>query len=302
MPIHLPPLSRRDFLVRSLLAGAGATLGSRLFAAEKPADPHSWALLSDTHIDASRAKAMRDVNMADNLIAVSKELAALPQRPANVLVNGDCAVLRGEPGDYATFVELLKPIREMGAPVHLTLGNHDEREHFWAGIAGTKAAKRPVEDKHAALVRSERANWFLLDSLDKVNVTPGVLGAAQLKWLGDALDANADKPAIIVAHHNHAEAEHKGGLMDSDALFAVLAPRKQVKAYIFGHTHNWRTLRHESGIHLVNLPPVAYVFRPTRPNGWVQAWLQPDGMKLKLNALDPKHPEHGQTVELNWRS
>lgn len=302
MPIHLPPLTRRDFLRRSLLAGAGAALAPRLFAAGKPAAPHTFALLSDTHIDANLATSSRGVVMADHLKTVAAEIAALPRRPENLLINGDCAYLRGEPGDYTNLVALLKPLREAGIPVHLTLGNHDARENFWAGVPETKPVKRPLADKHAAIVKTARANWLLLDSLDKVNVTPGVIGEAQLKWLGDALDANADKPAIIVAHHNHAETDHKGGLMDSEALFAVLAPRKQVKAYFFGHTHNWRTMKHESGIHLVNLPPVAYVFKPTRPNGWVQAWLQPDGLKLKLNALDQKHPEHGQTVELNWRS
>lgn len=302
MPIHLPPLSRRDFLVRSLLAGAGAALAPRNFAAEKPVAPHTFALLSDTHIDANLATSSRNVVMAENLKAAVAEVAALPQRPEHALVNGDCAYLHGEPGDYANFVNLVQPLRETGTPLHLTLGNHDEREHFWAGIAETKSAKRPLKDKHVSLIKTERANWFLLDSLDKVNVTPGVLGAAQLKWLGDTLDANAGKPAIIVAHHNHAEADHKGGLQDSDALFAVLAPRRHVKAYIFGHTHDWRAIPHESGIHLVNLPPVAYVFKPGLPSGWVSAQIETGGMRLILSCLDKKHPAHGEVKELQWRA
>ena len=304
MPIHLPPLNRRDFLVRSLLAGAGLAAGRPLLAAEKlkPIDPHFFALLSDTHIDANLKGALRGVVMADNLNAVTAEVNALPQRPAHALVNGDCALLRGEPGDYATFVELVKPLRAAGMPLHLTLGNHDDREHFWTGITEAGAVKRPVKDRHVSVVRMPRTNWFLLDSLDKVNFTPGLLGDDQLGWLTDALEKNADKPAIVVGHHNPAETEHKGGLQDWDKLVAVLAPRRHVKAFIFGHTHNWRTWEHESGLHLVNLPPVAYVFKADRPNGWVHAAVKPDGMRLQLSALDKQHPEHGQVKELKWRA
>jgi hypothetical protein len=302
MPIHLPLISRREFLARSLLAGAGVALGSRLFAAEKPANPHAWALLADTHIDANPQRAARGVIMTDNLKSVAAELAALTERPAGVLINGDCAYLDGQRGDYTNLTALLEPIRAAGLPVTLTLGNHDHRGNFWTGVAEAKAAKRPLSDKHVAIVKTPRANWFFLDSLDKVNVTPGLIGANQLGWLTDALAKNADKPAIVCAHHNHIEPDHKGSLKDWDALLAVLAPRRQVKAYVFGHTHNWRVLEHESGIHLINLPPVAYVFKEGRPNGWVHASLEPDGLRLQLRALDKSHPEHGQVKELKWRA
>jgi len=303
MPIHLPPVSRREFLGRSLLAGVGLAAGPSLRAApsRRPVDPHAFALLADTHIAADPQAALRGVVMGDNLNAVIAEVNSLLHRPAHALVNGDCALLRGEPGDYATFVDLVKPLRAAGLPVHLTLGNHDDREHFWAGVTEAAAAKRPVKDRHVSVISTPRANWFLLDSLDKVNFTPGLLGEDQLGWLTDALEKNAGKPAIIVAHHNPAEPAHKGGLQDWDKLAAVLAPRRQVKAFIFGHTHNWRALEHDSGIHLINLPPVAYVFKPDRPNGWVHARTEPDGLRLELHALDRSHAEHGQVKELKWR-
>jgi Icc protein len=302
MPIHLPPISRRGFLVRSLLAGAGAALAPRLVAAGKPANPHAWALLADTHIDANPGRSARGVIMADHLKSVATGLAALAERPSGVLINGDCAYLDGQPGDYATLTSLLEPVRGAGIPVTLTLGNHDHRENFRSGVAEGKTARRPLADKHVAVVRSPRVNWFFLDSLDKVNVTPGLLGSDQLAWLVDALDKHADRPAIVCAHHNLADGESKGVLNDTEALLAVLAPRRHVKAYVFGHTHNWRVLEHDSGIHLVNLPPVAYVFRPERPSGWIHATVEPGGLRLKLHALDQTHPEHGAVKELTWRA
>jgi predicted phosphodiesterase len=302
MPIELPAFSRRHFLGRSLLAGAGMTLGGRLSAAHERIDPHSWALLSDTHIDFDSAVVARGVNVTENFKAVAAEVAALEDRPAGVLINGDCAYLKGLPGDYANFVKLLMPMRAAGLPVLMTLGNHDDRENFWRGMEELKERKHPLPDKHVAVVKTPRANWFFLDSLDKVNVTPGLCGESQLAWLAKALDANGDKPALVCAHHNLADDVSKGALIDTAALLHVLIPRRQVKAYIFGHTHDWKVTPHESGIHLVNLPPVAYVFKQGNPSGWVHATLEEKGMRLKLQCLDRNHGAHGEVREVKWRA
>jgi Icc-related predicted phosphoesterase len=301
MPIHLPPLSRRSFLQRALVAGAGLTCAPELFAAAmRRTDANSWALLADTHVDADPKKVNKAINMTDHLAAVSKEVLALPERAAGVFVVGDCAFSKGEPGDYTQFASLLEPMRAGGMPVHLALGNHDQRENFWAALEAKNTAKRPVADKQAALVRSEQVNWFMLDSLEKTLQTPGALGADQLKWLAATLDANADKPAIVLVHHNPG-LDGNFGLKDTEALLEVMRPRKQAKAWIYGHTHNWKVSQDESGIHLVNLPPVAYVFSEGDPSGWVHATVSPGGMKLELRSLDRQHAARGQVVDLKWR-
>src|SRR5690348_8082997 len=129
MPIHLPPFSRRNFLKRSLLAGAGALLGQSAFAAtERRIDPQSWALFSDTHISGDTTKVARGTNMADNLREAVKDVLALPQRPAGLLHGGDCAFNSGEADDYFQLTALLDPLREAGMPLHLALGNHDHRD------------------------------------------------------------------------------------------------------------------------------------------------------------------------------
>ncbi|MST95151.1 MAG: twin-arginine translocation signal domain-containing protein [Pedosphaera sp.] len=302
MPIHLPPLSRRNFLKRSLLAGAGLALAPEIFAASRRTDENSWALFADLHIAADPAKVAREINMTEHLKAVSAEVLALPARPAGVFVVGDCALDSGEPGDYAQFTSLLDPLRAGGMPLHLALGNHDEREHFWAALETTKTAKRPVADRQVALVESANVNWFILDSLEKTLQTPGLLGPEQLDWLAKSLDANKRKPAVIFVHHNPGTREKIGGLKDTEELLKVLRPRRQAKAWVFGHTHKWRVDADESGLHLVNLPPVAYLFHPGDPAGWVHATTRPDGLKLELRCLDPAHAEHGQVVDLKWRT
>jgi 3',5'-cyclic AMP phosphodiesterase CpdA len=263
------------------------------------------ALLSDSHIAADKALVFNKVHLSENLGRCVAEVVALKDKPAFALLNGDCALKIGEQGDYTTFLELMKPLRDAGMAVHLTLGNHDDRETFWRALGPSPLGKKSaVYGKHVTVVEAPQANWFLLDSLDEPNKTPGVLGEKQIAWLGKALDAQAAKPAIIVTHHNPPQAKygnHPGGITDWPALSDVILPRRQVKALIFGHTHDWTSEQLE-GVHLINLPPTAYVFTAGRPNGWVDAYVREDGVSLQLRSLDEKHPEHGQKLDLKWRA
>jgi hypothetical protein len=303
MPITLPQLSRREFLKRAALAGAAVALAPQAYAGlfGKSRDQHTFALFSDPHIAADAALKNSGVNMADNLAACVRELAAWPVKPAAVIVNGDLAFKFGLPEDYVTFGKLIEPVRAL-APVHLSLGNHDERENFWKAFPHDAAKLKSVPQRQAAIFTSNRANWFLLDSLDKTNSTPGQLGAAQLDWLDLALKARADKPAIIVGHHNLNTVGGVSGLTDSAALEELFTRRRQVKAFIFGHTHDWHVSQHPSGVHLLNLPPTGYVFTRGRPFGWARATLARDGMEIELRSLDAKHPEHAQAKKLFWRT
>ena len=130
MPIHLPSISRRQFLIRSLAGGAALALSPSLLAAGKPTDPNAWALLSDIHLAADRSHVARGINMTDHFTSVSGELLALPKCPAGVFITGDCAFNSGQVADYALVADLLRPIRGTQMPVHLALGNHDNRERF----------------------------------------------------------------------------------------------------------------------------------------------------------------------------
>lgn len=308
MPIHLPPLGRRQFLKSAAAAAAGVlTLGHRAWA--QGAASHRLALLADTHIDADENFISREVKMAENLRRVIAELHALENKPAGVVIDGDCAHTKGLEGDYRVLGRLIEPLRA-AYPVHLTMGNHDDRDQFFGVLtkyaASGASGGRPVQSKHVTILKMPGANWFLLDSLQQVNSTPGEIGLPQRQWLAAALDQHQDTPAIIVLHHDP-QREPRGkqtritGLLDTAELFEVITPRRQVKAVVFGHTHDW-SVRQEAGIHLINLPPVGYVFNKARPNGWVHAEVKPSGMDLRLHTLDATHAEAGQTVSLPWRA
>jgi len=182
MPVILPPLSRREFLKRAALAGAAAAFAPSGYAGlfGKSRDKHTFALFSDPHVAADAALNHNGVNMADNLAASVRELAAWPVKPAAVIVNGDLAFTNGQPADYATFGRLIEPLRAL-APLHLSLGNHDEREHFWSAFPHDAAKLKAGPPKQAAVLASADAYWFLLDSLDITLSTPGELGPS---WPG----------------------------------------------------------------------------------------------------------------------
>ena len=296
MPLHLTPsLSRRQFLKRTALAGAALMLPHELLAGQ---DDSHWALLSDTHIAADADLVFREVHLADHLRRAVTEVLTM-HRPAGVFINGDCALKDGQPGDYVTLTAAVKPLM-MNFPLHMTLGNHDHRQNFREALS--KNSTPLLESKHVSLIPSSRANWILLDSLDKVNVTPGLLAQQQRQWLAKTLDAHPDKPALVMMHHdpNITNAEKTSGLVDTRELWEIIAPRKQVKALIFGHTHRWE-FREKDGIHLVNLPAIAYSFAPEQPTGWTNCTLNESGATLQLNTHDKAHPWHKQKKELRWR-
>jgi 3',5'-cyclic AMP phosphodiesterase CpdA len=326
-------ITRRRFLAGSL-AAAGWLCARPIAAAPSGTDPNRWVLLSDTHVWEKRDQKYRSTNPAENFLQVRAEILAIKPRPAGVIFTGDLVFLEGQAADYAVLADLVHPLRQAGIGLHFALGNHDHRDNFWKAFPETKpSADPPVPDKHVAIVSTELANWFLLDSLERTGATAGRLGKAQLDWLAKELDARLDRPALVVAHHprDRAAAIQKAvdrtallqpeklrkrlrqvtaasravsldtaDLRDTNALFEVLVPRRQVKAYIFGHTHRWNVSQYR-GIRLINLPTTAWLFDAKEPRGWVDVRLGSDGMALTLNALDKKHKEHGETVELTWR-
>ena len=172
----------------------------------------------------------------------SARIRGLEGHPAAAIVAGDCAFLDGEPGDYRLFGDLLKPLRRPDCRSISPWGSHDHRNRLLAAFPDARAhgVGPPVQGKFVSVVETPHANWFLLDSLDKTGQSKGRLGNAQLKWLGKSLDARADKPALVLAHHNPDRLINIHGLIDTARLFDVLVPRRHVKAYFYGHTHCWQ--------------------------------------------------------------
>jgi DNA repair exonuclease SbcCD nuclease subunit len=226
--------------------------------------------------------------MADSLAQSVREIIALKPRPANLIINGDCALSRGTKGEYQEFLRLIKPIREAGITVHITIGNHDNRENLWGLLPFLKKEQVGI---HADIIELPHANLVLLDSGRK-----GILGDKQTNWLIGQLDRRLDKPALIFGHFNPLPTRGvrpSRGMPEGRALLKLLAQRKHAKAYIHGHTHDWQHSE-EGTIQIIGQPPVSYYFGKGHAHGWVDMKLSEESADLKLNCIDPEHKQNGE--------
>lgn len=302
MPVHLAPTSRRTFIAQ---VGSAVVCAPALGASEHRVDADLIAILNDTHIGAQHPESG---SVPMHLRETVAWLVGLESRPAAVIINGDLALSNGRPGDYERFAKLIAPLREAGMPVHLTLGNHDDREVFYQVLKSEKSAEVPVMSKHVGVVTLPKANLFLLDSLKASLTSQGLLGTEQLEWLGRTLDAeaHATKPALVFAHHNPRlggeEKHYHGGLEDSAALWELLVSRPHVKAYVHGHIHHRHYSAHR-GIHIIDTPATSFVSRPEESTtGWTMARLTENGGDFTTLTHLQEHPWNRAVQRLAWRS
>jgi Icc protein len=314
MPIILPPITRRQFIQRSLAFGGTAIMAPHALAAadRKGAglDQSRVALLADTHISADSSQRYPGtkwpgtpvkeedhewVNMADCLTEAAKSVLALNPRPAHLIVNGDCALSNGKEGEYKEFLRLVEPIRAAGITVHVTIGNHDNRENLWKLLPFLKREQMGVQ---AGVIELPHANLVLLDSGKR-----GVLGEEQLDWLAKELDQRADKPALIFGHYNpypNRGIRPNKGMRDGASLLKLLAERKHARGYFYGHTHEWQYDQRDH-LHLINQPAVSYYFGKGHAHGWVDMKLSETTAELELQCIDPKHKQHREQRQVTLK-
>ena len=291
------PRNRRSFLKISTVGAATIITGSGADEAVKlkaKAGEFRMALLSDTHIPADRINGHRGFNPWKNLEGIVPKVLAT--KPEAVILNGDAARLVGLPEDYRELGALLKPIAE-SAPIYMGLGNHDDRTHFQNAFPKAEGRQTAVDGKHILVIENPVVRILVLDSLDVVNKSPGLLGETQLRWLGEYLPKAADRPLVVFVHHTLGVGG--GNLVDADRFFSALKPHRHVKAIFYGHSHVWE-IKHQQGLHLINLPAVGYNFNDAQPVGWVSARFIPAGVDLVLHGTAGNTALNGAQTELRW--
>ena len=333
MPIHWLPISRRQFLASSA-ASIAAIAGSQLHGDEAKTNLDSFALLSDTHLlsaesiarhySASKAaREKRAIDVSKNFDLAAAQVDALPQRPAAMILNGDCVHVGGK-DEYSQLATKFALFNE--TPIHVTMGNHDHRGDFINAFREQRSNDRVLMGKrHVSVLKSRHANFVLLDSLtmkapDRPVKGPGILGKEQLEWFEAVLESESDKPTIVMFHHNmdpseeyqqrlgHEEVIVKsagpfkglaGGLEDSDTLLDIIQKNPHVKAVVTGHMHQFRIFKWRK-VHFISLPSVGYTFHASEPVGWIRLLLRDGGANLELQTLDTKHSRHQTSAKLLW--
>jgi 3',5'-cyclic-AMP phosphodiesterase len=151
--------------------------------------------------------------------------------PAAVIAKGDLTA-DGMEEEFAAFEACYAGA--FGDRLHVIRGNHDAY-HGQSVHPGDRMVDLPG------------VRLALLDTVIPTHTT-GRITAEQLDWL-DSLSGEADRPVIVMGHHQTWVGSESGGRPadyfginpdDSDALVALIARRPRIVAYAAGHTHRNR--------------------------------------------------------------
>lgn len=194
------------------------------------------AQITDAHMTLPGVLLFGDYDPADALRRTLAALAAQRPRPDLVLFTGDVTE-NGLPGQYAAARAVLD---DFDLPLAMIPGNHDRRDAFAAGFAGSPARvgegrflQFTIEDLPLRLIG--------LDTLSAPGEPRGLLCAERLDWIAARLAEAPERETVIFMHHPPFATGI--GFMDSiacengDALAALVAAHGRVLRVVCGHVH-----------------------------------------------------------------
>lgn len=168
---------------------------------------------------------------------LQRALAAINERHGDsrfMVVTGDLAHW-GEPAAYAALSECLGQLR---MPVHLLIGNHDDRNAFRAAFAST-----PVNSDGFVQYAfdADGIRHIMLDS-NEPGVSWGVFCERRATWLADELARSAPSPVHLFIHHPPCSvgipSMDRIALLEPGALREAVGPhRERIRHLFFGHLH-----------------------------------------------------------------
>ena len=152
---------------------------------------------------------------------------------AFVVFAGDLA----DHGEIPAYDRLKASVGALHVPAHMTLGNHDHRGRFLEVMGETQAAAE-TGYLDRALDLGETRVLVLDTAVD--GKTEGALREVQIDWLKAELNAAADRPVVVVLHHNITDFHEPMDfirLQDPAPLWEALAAHGDVQNVICGHVH-----------------------------------------------------------------
>jgi 3',5'-cyclic AMP phosphodiesterase CpdA len=288
------PMSRKKFLAASAGAAGAWCAPAGIATAEESPPPARLALLSDTHIPKVASDGNRGFIPVENLRKVVEQVVSVPGQAA--VLNGDAARLVGEVDDYLVLREQLQRVADE-MPIHIGLGNHDDRKNFFKVFPQDPGREELVQGKHVSMFSLCGTRFVVLDSLLYVNKVAGLLGKTQRTWLERFLSQSDDRPVVFFVHHTLGDGD--GDLLDFERAFDLMKPHKKVKAIFYGHSHAYR-IDQRDHIYLINQPAIGYNFNDTQPVGWLDASFAPSGVALTLHAVGGNMAGDGETTTIDW--
>ena len=198
------------------------------------------AQLSDVHVRPT-GQLYKGVADSNRMLGDAIEhLHGLDRRPDLVLLTGDL-VDEGDPEEYASAVELLSAL---AVPYLVIPGNHDHRDNLRAAFGNHTYL--PAHGPLHYCVDDYPVRIVALDS-----TVPGRhhghVDAAGLSWLGSTLEANPQKPTVVIMHHppfvSGITYLDQYRCIGTEPLEAVLRSFSNIEAVLCGHVHRPMTRR-----------------------------------------------------------
>jgi 3',5'-cyclic-AMP phosphodiesterase len=196
--------------------------------------------LTDLHL-APPGQLVVGIDPIRKMRGVLARIKQLDVSPTFIVVSGDLTE-NGSAESYDVVKRVLKELEgeNRDTPVLLGLGNHDDRTTFRRVVLGEEIPEDLEPYCYSRMIEGLRV--IMLDSLIP-GYPSGLLGATQLTWLQDELQAPAPRGNLIVLHHPcrlAGPAHHYPAfiLRDVAALEAIVSRhRDRVVGILAGHTH-----------------------------------------------------------------
>jgi len=190
-----------------------------------------FIVLSDLHVMPEGELSMT-LDTGARLEQAVETIAARYNNVDFCVLAGDLTDL-GQPAAYERVKSLIDRIE---IPVHLTLGNHDDRETFVSVFGEEYLAETGKIDK---ALDSKGYRIILLDSSEPGRVD-GVLTEVQIAWLKARLAEASDRPVIVILHHNANALQIISDdirILDAEPFIAALKTHPDIRQVIAGHVH-----------------------------------------------------------------
>jgi 3',5'-cyclic AMP phosphodiesterase CpdA len=249
--------------------------------------PFLLVQLSDPHIGATWGGG----DTVALLRAAVESVRRLPDAPDAVLMSGDLAE-NADDGEYELVRELLA---QVGAPVYVLPGNHDDRDTLRRHFDLPGPLGMPVQ----YAVDLGPLRLVVVDST-RPGEDRGELDTGRLRWLDAELAGAPDRPTLIALHHppvsTGVAAWDEIGLPAADrrALGDVLQRHLQVRRIVAGHVH--RAMTAELAGRAVLAVPSTYVqTRLSFNSDEIETVAEPPGFAVHA-LLDGELASHVQPV------
>ena len=193
------------------------------------------AQITDLHVTTGHDP-LSQLRNEQRLRQVLRSIEELQPRPIAINASGDLAD-HGEPAEYADLKEILG---ETDIPIYYAVGNHDRRDAFMDAFGGP-GAQRDENGFIQYVVDFDGLRMVVCDTLEEGKHGAGFC-EKRAAWLAATLDAEPDRPTIVVLHHPPILSGVKWMDPQLDApwiglLAEVVRGRPQIRVMLCGHVH-----------------------------------------------------------------